>query len=220
MLCAVAVTACTVPSQEACSSNRSLDGISVTSHQPFTSRKSDTQQSTIIQWNKGSKVSASVRFLPTNPQTAQPRPLREKKWTAGPDSIWTAKPSPHRHDVVTSPDVILLSVSAWRNHYAAVLPQKLNHYKWEITAHIVSQLMLLNKIKYVSLCICRCVLLYTRLGTICSWVCMRTNRNSKKKKKKLDPQILLGFQCCCQATILYFQSNLSFLSAALKQDAE
>lgn len=42
----------------------------------------------------------------------------------------------------------------------------------------------------------------------------------KKKKKILDPQTLLGFQCCCQATILYFKSNLCFLSAALKQDPE
>lgn len=49
-------------------------------------------------------------------------------------------------------------------------------------------------------------------------VCVRTNRKvSKKKKKKgrrrrkiLDPQTLLGFQCCCQATILYFKSNLCF----------
>lgn len=42
----------------------------------------------------------------------------------------------------------------------------------------------------------------------------------KVEKKIPEPQTLLGFQCCCQATLLYFTSNLSFLSAALKQDAE
>lgn len=51
-------------------------------------------------------------------------------------------------------------------------------------------------------------------------VCMRTNRKLKKKKKNSipDPQTLLCFQCCCQATLHYLKSNLPFLH--LKHDEE
>lgn len=50
-------------------------------------------------------------------------------------------------------------------------------------------------------------------------VCMRTNTKLKKIKKSIpDPQTLLCFQCCCQATLHYLKSNLPFLH--LKHDEE
>lgn len=50
-------------------------------------------------------------------------------------------------------------------------------------------------------------------------VCMRTNRKLKKIKNSIpDPQTLLCFQCCCQATLHYLKSNLPFLH--LKHDEE